>query len=100
MTASIEVQLEKTGKVVNADQGLRDELKTFRTKKRRQTKYEQTFIAFTSLCVRACLGVCLLFPYTLVMVIVDIIYIVSIVCTLESIPQKNNDFSVPLVSNM
>ena len=37
MTASIEVQLEKTGKVVNADQGLRDELKTFSAKKRRQT---------------------------------------------------------------
>ena len=35
MTASIEVQLEKTGKVVNADQGLRDELKTFSAKKRR-----------------------------------------------------------------
>ena len=53
-----------------------------------------------SLCVRACLGVCLLFPCTLVMVIVDISFIVSIVCTLESIPQNNNDFSVPLVSNM
>ena len=52
-----------------------------------------------SLCVIACLGVCLLFPCTLVMVIVDISFIVSIVCTLESIPQ-NNDFSVPLVSNM
>ena len=34
------------------------------------------------------------------MVIVDIIFIVSIDCTLESIPQNNNDFSVPLVSNM
>ena len=51
-----------------------------------------------SLCVIACLGVCLLFPCTLVMVIVDISFIVSIVCILESIPQ--NDFSVPLVSNM
>ena len=38
------------------------------------------------------------------MVIVDIIFIVSIVCTLESIPQNNDFFqclsSVPLVSNM
>ena len=43
---------------------------------------------------------CVSFPCTLVMVIVDISFIVSIVCTLDSIPLNNNYFLVPLVSNM